>query len=152
MSAVWRVLRIESILLGIVLGIESIPKSWYRPGTSCHRIFTNSSLVLIAKLKFSQSISFQLGDKFCADKLKTTGGLIRRLKCSNFPKNKRPSWAIVLAWSLWRSNNCPLWTFFSNLNRWRLSYDSLFTLGDAFDQNGVLHLIITFGRRRHPHS
>ena len=34
MSAVWRVLGIESILLGIVLGIESIPKSWYRPGTS----------------------------------------------------------------------------------------------------------------------
>ena len=33
MSAVWRVLGIESILLGIVLGIESIPKSWYRPGT-----------------------------------------------------------------------------------------------------------------------
>ena len=34
MSAVWRVLGIESILLGIVLGIESIPKSWYRPGTT----------------------------------------------------------------------------------------------------------------------
>ena len=34
MSAVGRVLGIESILLGIVLGIESIPKSWYRPGTT----------------------------------------------------------------------------------------------------------------------
>ena len=33
MSAVWRVLAIESILLGIVLGVEYIPKSWYRPGT-----------------------------------------------------------------------------------------------------------------------
>ena len=29
-----RVLDIAPILLGIVLGIESNPKSWYRPGTT----------------------------------------------------------------------------------------------------------------------
>ena len=34
MSVVWRVLSIESILLGIVLGIDSISKSWYRPSTN----------------------------------------------------------------------------------------------------------------------
>ena len=43
MSATWRVLGIESILLGIVLGIESIPKSWYRPGTIPYRRQVNPS-------------------------------------------------------------------------------------------------------------
>ena len=50
MSAVGRVLGIESILLGIVLGIESIPKSWYihRPGTTTGPQFLDNQAAQIA--------------------------------------------------------------------------------------------------------